>query len=431
MIYELYQAQADLVDPLRLAARTGSTALKQVRNSAGSFSRVLSGWLAGPMPWPSFMALDLGLRHASAALDVFAHGGTTHDRPSFGLDPVMVGDVRAEVREEPALRAPFGTLLHFRKEVDGETVGAGQPKVLLVAPLSGHFPTLLRHTVEVLLTEHDVFVTDWHNARDVPLAEGPFGFDDHVAHLIAFIEALGPRSHLVAVCQPTVQALVAVAVMAEAANPCTPRSLTLMAGPIDTRANPTKVNQLAKSRPITWFEEKMIGVVPQRYPGGGRRVYPGFLQLSAFMSMNLDRHLLAQIKYLGALVTEDHPSAESHRRFYDEYLAVMDLPAEFYLETVQRIFQDHTLPLGELSWRGQPVRLDAIDDTFLLTIEGERDDICGLGQTAAALDLCTGLRPAFKRHHMQTAVGHYGVFSGRRWEQEIYPLLREVIQFRT
>jgi poly(3-hydroxybutyrate) depolymerase len=301
--------------------------------------------------------------------------------------------------------------------------------VLLVAPLSGHFATLLRNTVEVLLQDHDVYITDWLNARDMPLEAGVFGFDEYVEHVIKFLEFLGPRSHVVGVCQPTVAVLTAVSIMAEDANPATPRSMTLMAGPIDTRHNPTKVNRLAKTKTIEWFEDKMIGVVPWRFAGAGRRVYPGFVQLSAFVSMNLDKHIGAHLRQFRNLAADDDVPAEMHRAFYDEYLAVMDLPAEFYLETVQRIFMDHLLPKGELLYRGRVVKPSAITKTFVLTVEGERDDICGLGQTAAALDLCSELRPLLKRHHVQTGVGHYGVFSGKRWANEIYPKVREVIEF--
>jgi poly(3-hydroxybutyrate) depolymerase len=327
------------------------------------------------------------------------------------------------VIEEAVDDTPFGTLLHFRKDTAVE-----QPRVLLVAPMSGHFATLLRHTVEVMLPEHDVFITDWKNARDVPLSDGCFGLDDFTAHLIRFLEAMGPGAHIIAVCQPAVAALAAVALMAEAANPAQPRSMTLMAGPIDTRANPTKVNELASSRPIAWFEKNLIATVPWGFPGTHRRVYPGFLQLAAFISMNLDRHVTAHLAQFRNLVGGDATSAEAHRRFYDEYGAVMDLPAEFYLETVQRVFQEHHLPEGRLTWRGQIVDQSAIRRTGLLTVEGERDDICAIGQTLAALDLCSGIRVNLKQNHLQTGVGHYGVFAGRRWAREVYPRVREMIQ---
>jgi poly(3-hydroxybutyrate) depolymerase len=403
MIYQSYQAQTDMLDPFRAVAR-----------NMGRLMRIF----APAKPY------GIAARHTIAALEVFGHSGTTHRRPDYGIGQVTVGNAAVGVTEEVVLRTPFASLLHFRKDTDRK-----QPKVLLVAPMSGHFATLLRGTAEVLLQDHDVYMTDWHNARDIPVAAGPFGFDDYIEHVIRFLEALGPRAHVVGVCQPTVAVLAAVAVMAEQNNPATPRSMTLMAGPIDTRRNPTRVNHLAKTRSMDWFERKMIGVVPWRFHGAGRRVYPGFVQLSAFVSMNLDKHMSAHMKQYRNIADGDEEPAESHRKFYDEYLAVMDLPAEFYLETVQRIFQDHDLPLGKLTYRGRPVRPEAIKRTFLFTVEGERDDICGLGQTAAALDLCTSLRPVLKRHYVQTGVGHYGVFSGKRWANEIYPLVREVIQF--
>jgi poly(3-hydroxybutyrate) depolymerase len=403
MIYQMYQAQADFMDPLRMMAKTCSALMKTVtpREPYG-----------------------LTMRHVNAALDVFGHSGTTHKRPDYGIAEVQVGNAMVAVTDEVVYATPFASLVHFRKDSDRV-----QPKVLLCAPMSGHFATLLRNTVEVLLQDHDIYVTDWHNARDIPVSAGVFGFDEYVEHIMRFLEHLGPRSHVIGVCQPTVAVLTAVSVMAEEENKCTPRSMTLMAGPIDTRRNPTRVNVLAKTKPISWFEDKMIGVVPWRYKGAGRRVYPGFMQLTAFVSMNLDKHLGAHFRQYRAVAAQDDVAAATHRAFYDEYLAVMDLPAEFYLETVQRIFQDHVLPKGELFWRGRQVRPDAIKKTFLFTVEGERDDICGLGQTAAALDLTANLRPLLKRHHVQVGVGHYGVFSGKRWANEIYPRVREVIEF--
>ena len=336
---------------------------------------------------------------------------------------MTVNNRTVAVAEEAADDTPFGTLLHFRKDH-----AVQQPRVLLVAPMSGHFATLLRGTVQVMLPEHDLYITDWKNARDVPLAEGRFGFDEFVDHIIRFLRVMGPGSHIVAVCQPAVPALAAAAVMAEAGDAAVPHSMTLMAGPIDTRVNPTKVNELAKSRPIEWFDRHLISAVPWRFPGAFRHVYPGFVQLSAFMSMNLDRHISAHFGQFRSLVGGDHISAEAHRRFYDEYGAVMDLPAEFYLETVQRVFQEHDLPRGVLTWHGEPVRPTAIRRMGLLTVEGERDDICAIGQTMAALDLCSRIPVNLKQDHLQTGVGHYGVFSGRRWANEVYPRVREMIQ---
>jgi polyhydroxyalkanoate depolymerase len=333
-----------------------------------------------------------------------------------------VGNREVAVREEVTHATPFGTLLHFRKDID-----QAQPRVLLVAPLSGHFATLLRSTVRTMLPEHDVFITDWHNVRDVAPEHGSFGFDDYIEHLVRFLEVVGPGAHMVAVCQPCVAALVAAAVMAQGEHPAQPRSLTLMAGPIDTRVNPTKVNALATSKPIDWFEQNLIAAVPLRYVGRARRVYPGFVQLAAFMSMNIERHVKAHRELYDNLVKGEHEKARVTKDFYDEYFAVLDLTAEFYLETVRLVFQEHALARGLLSWRGGAVEPRAIRRTMLLTVEGERDDVCAVGQTVAAHDLCTGLRPYLKRHHMQAGVGHYGVFSGKRWESQIFPLVRNVI----
>lgn len=400
MIYKFYQAQADLLFPARQFARFGAGLARAM--DMGEFT---------PPP----------LRQFGAACNLLADSALTHHRPDYGFRSARVGNDIVGVTEEVRFETPFGSLLRFRKDTAVE-----QPRVLVVAPMSGHFATLLRGTVSVLLPDHDVYITDWKNARDIPLSDGRFGFDEYVDHLIQFMEVLGEGSHMIAVCQPAVAALAATAVMAELGNRAQPRSLTLMAGPIDTRQNPTKVNELAKSRSIEWFEKNLIAKVPWRYKGAFRPVYPGFLQLTAFMSMNLDRHINAHIGQFRALSCGDVVAADAHRKFYNEYNAVMDLPAEFYLETVQRVFQDHDLPLGRLTWHGEKVRPEAIRRTALLTVEGERDDICAVGQTMAALDLCTGVR--IKRHHLQTGVGHYGVFSGSRWAREVYPKVRAMIE---
>ena len=402
MIYKIYQAQADLMFPARQLAKLGAGVARSI--DMGEYT---------PAP----------LRQLGAALTMLADGGLSHQRPDYGFRTVKMGNDVVGVTEESRLETPFGTLLRFRKDSEVQ-----QPRVLVVAPMSGHFATLLRGTVAVLLPDHDVYITDWKNARDIPLSEGTFGFDEYVDHMIRFMEVIGEGSHMIAVCQPCVAALAATAVMAETNNRAQPRSLTLMAGPIDTRQNPTKVNELAKGHSIEWFEKKLIAKVPWRYPGAFRRVYPGFLQLTAFMSMNLDRHINAHMAQYRALACGDVVAADAHRKFYEEYNAVMDLPAEFYLETVQKVFQDHDLPLGKLTWHGQPVKPQAIRRTALLTVEGERDDICAIGQTMAALDLCSGLRNSQKRHHLQAGVGHYGVFSGSRWAREIYPRVRAMIE---
>jgi polyhydroxyalkanoate depolymerase len=397
MLYSLYQTAADLMLPMRVWA----TAAGQSLSGGGD----LESW-----------------RAAGALCEMMSRATLSHRRPSFGIDEVKVGNQLVAVREEEVFATPFGTLLRFVKE------GAPpQPRVLLVAPLSGHFATLLRDTVRVLLPEHDVHITDWANARDVGIWSGRFGFDEYVEHLIWFLEAMGPGAHVIAVCQPCVQALAAAALMAEDDNSCQPASMTLMAGPIDTRISPTKVNELATGKSIGWFERNLISRVPLRYPGATRRVYPGFLQLTAFMSMNAERHIKAQIDLYNAMAKGEHEQARTIKAFYDEYFAVLDMTAEFYLETVQWVFQDHLLPKGELDWRDRKVNPKAIRRTALFTIEGERDDICAIGQTVAAHDLCTSLRPYRKKHYMQAGVGHYGVFSGRRWASQIYPLVRNTI----
>jgi len=302
-----------------------------------------------------------------------------------------------------------------------------QPRVLVVAPLSGHFSTLLRGLVRTLLPEHEVCITDWHDAREARIVDGRFGFDDYVAHLIHWLETMGPGTHVLAVCQPCVQVLAATAVMAQAGSAAQPCSMTLMAGPIDARINPTRVNELATSRPIDRFERNLIASVPQRYRGGGRRVYPGFVQLAAFLSMNIERPRKAHLDLYDHLARGNLEKARPTMAFYDEYFAVLDLTAEFYLETVAWVFQEARLAKGELTFRGRPVEPDAIPRTALLTVEGERDDICALGQTAAAHDLCTGLKPFRKRHHMQAGVGHYGVFSGKRWQEQVYPIVHNLM----
>jgi poly(3-hydroxybutyrate) depolymerase len=401
MIYQVYQAQSDMVGPARAMAQLAAANLGR--------------------PMPGLTEHQL-VRRFSALCELLARSGLSHNRPAFGIDRIAVGNREVAVTEETVLQTPFCTLLRFRKDID-----TAQPPVLLVAPMSGHFATLLRATVRTILPDHDVYITDWCNARNVSLWHGRFEFADFIEHIMRFLEALGPEAHVVAVCQPCVPVLAAVALMAEAGSEAQPRSMTLMAGPIDTRVNPTKVNELATSKPIEWFERHLIGVVPLRYAGAVRSVYPGFVQLMAFMLMNLDRHVKAHVELFDSLVKGDLEKAAATRAFYDEYLAVMDLPAEFYLETVRLVFQEHALPLGKLDVRGHRVDPRAIRRTFLFTVEGEKDDICAFGQTLAAHELCSGLRPYMRRHRLQSGVGHYGVFSGRRWSNEIYPILRSVI----
>ena len=399
MLYLAYQLHADVMVPVRTWASMAA--------SAGG---------------PPLLADHPAMRNLTAVYELIARSGLTHTRPAFGIEAVTVGNRVVEVREEAAASTPFGTLLHFKKDI-----AAAQPRVLMVAPLSGHFSTLLRATVQTMLPEHDVYITDWHNARDVPLTAGRFGFDEYIEHLIKFLDLMGPGTHVLAVCQPCVAVLAAVAVMAQAGSKAQPRSMTLMAGPIDTRVNPTTVNQLANKHPIDWFERTLTASVPLRYPGAFRRVYPGFVQLAAFMSMNVERHVKAHRELYENIANGELEKAAVTKAFYDEYFAVLDLTAEFYLETVRIIFQEYLLPLGKLTWKGERVDPTAIRRTMLLTVEGERDDICAVGQTVAAQDLCSKLRPYLKRHHMQAGVGHYGVFSGKRWENQIYPILKNVI----
>jgi polyhydroxyalkanoate depolymerase len=396
MLYLSYQFHVDFLAPIRALARTAHSAI----------------------------ALRTAMLNPSAAAwELVARSGLSHARPDYGIDHIVVGGEEMAVSEEPVLATPFATLLHFRKAI----IDARQPRVLVVAPLSGHFATLLRGTVRTLLADHDVYITDWHNARDVALTHGRFGFDDYIDHIIRFLETIGPGAHVLAVCQPCVQVLAAVAVMAQAGNPAQPRSMTLMAGPVDTRINPTKVNELATSKPLEWFERNLIDGVPARHAGAGRRVYPGFVQLLAFMSMNVARHVKAHLDLYDHLSKGETEKAQVIKEFYDEYFAVLDLPAEFYLETIEIVFQEPLLAQRRLTFRGRRVDTSAIRRTALLTVEGERDDICALGQTAVAHDLCQGIRPYMRRHHMQPGVGHYGVFSGRKWENQIYPIVRNMM----
>jgi len=401
MMYQAYQAQSDLMRPLRALAKA-------------------HGAMLGTQP-PQPGLASFG-RPGMAASKVFELAEVTHRRPAWRMDSVMVKGEAQPVVEEVAMRTPFAELTRFRKP--GVT---GQPKLLVVAPMSGHFATLLRDTVRTALQDHDVYVTDWLNVRDVPLAAGRFGLDEYVQHVMQFTEALGEGGHVLAVCQPTVAALAAVALMSEDGNPCTPASLTLMAGPIDCRISPTGVNRLAMSKPIAWFEKNLISTVPWQHAGGGRRVYPGFVQLSAFISMNRERHENAFRAYYKQLLQGDFESADVTRVFYEEYLAVADLAADFYLETVAKVFQQFELPQGRLEFRGRKIDPAAIRKTPLITIEGERDDICAIGQTLAAQDLASSLRPYMRTHYVQPNVGHYGVFSGKRWQNQIYPIVRDVI----
>ena len=404
MLYQAYQNHMDLTEPWRSGA---ASALKYLNLVPQGTSDKLYARLA-------------------AALELISRSSLTYTRPAYGIDRVRVGNRELEVTEEVAYTTPFGSLLHFKKQDAPE-----QPRMLLVAPMSGHFATLLRGTAKTLLQDHDVYITDWHNPRDIPLDKGKFGLDEYTAHLIDFLGQLGPRPHMVAICQPSVSALAAAAIMCEDNHPSRPATLTLMAGPIDTRIQPTKVNEFAKSKPIKWFEDNLINYVPFQCKGAFRKVYPGFVQLTAFMSMNLERHIKQHMDLHNHLVKGETDKAATIKTFYDEYFAVMDLPAEFYIETVRDVFQNHLLPQGKLTFRGRPVNPAAVRRMGLMTVEGERDDICSIGQTLAAQELCTGVRAYRRVHHMQAGVGHYGVFSGKKWNNEIYPLLRDFVHINS
>ncbi|APZ54185.1 polyhydroxyalkanoate depolymerase [Salipiger abyssi] len=399
MLYAAYQGLDDIIAPFRTAALS---ALAFSPRDIGPFGEML--------------------RRNAALMEMISRFQLSHERPPFGIHSVPVENREVPVTEEVALDLPFGTLLHFRKDID-----TYQPKVLVTAPLSGHFSTLLAGTVRTLLRDHDVYITDWKNARDVPRDAGDFGVEDYVSYVIRFLEELGPGCHVLGVCQPCVQTLAAVAVMSEDKNPATPRSMTLMAGPVDVRESPTSVNDLANEKPLSWFKRNVISTVPMRYPGGGRKVYPGFVQLTAFMTMNMERHQAQHRKLYELLAAGEDKDAQRIKDFYDEYFAVLDLTAEFYIETIDRVFQKAELATGDFTYRGRKVDPSKIRNTALLTVEGGRDDICGLGQTTAAHDLCSTLRPHLKRHHLQANVGHYGVFNGRRWDNEIYPVVRNMI----
>ena len=401
MLYSGYQAWNDMLAP----ARFGAQIALGMRDRMGPMAQ----WA---MP-----------RRLFALMDVFQGAKLTHKRPSYDIGTVTSGNAQVSVREEVALDLPFGDLLHFVKD----EVDAAQPKVLVVAPMSGHFSTLLRSTVEPLLRDHDVYITDWKNARDVPLSAGRFGFEDYVDYVIQFFQHMGPGAHMVSVCQPCVPALAAVALMAEDKDAATPRSMTLMGGPIDPNAAPTAVNDLANVEPMGGFEKNLIWGVPFRYAGQGREVYPGFIQLAAFMAMNMERHGAQHRELYQLLADGKTVEADKIKNFYEEYFAVLDMTREFYIETVDLVFQKASLAKGELMHRGRLVKPGAIRHTALLTVEGEKDDVCAVGQTSAAHGLCTGLRPHLKRHHLQPGVGHYGVFSGSKWESQVYPQVRNMI----
>lgn len=387
---------------------------------ASAWADASAEWLNNPSNPLSYSAMG---PIVASALDVFAHASAPRGKPAFGFTEVVVDGKTYPVEEEIVLRKPFGQLKRFRR------VGAPDaPKLLIVAPMSGHFATLLRGTAERMLPGHDVYITDWRDAKYVSITEGRFDLDDYIDYVIEFIDAIGPGAHLIAVCQPSVPALAAVALMSAEKHPALPATLTMMGGPIDTREGPTSVNEMAVARPHSWFEQNVIASVPFLYPGAGRKVYPGFLQLAGFMTMNLGSHLISHWEMFKHLVVGDGESADSTKAFYDEYRAVCDMTAEFYLQTVHTVFQQHLLPKGEMRHRGRHVDLAAITDVALLAIEGERDDISGIGQTRAAIRLSTSLPETKKAYHLASKVGHYGIFNGRRWREEIAPVVENHIR---
>lgn len=402
MLYQMYDFGHMMMAPFRVAAE------------------VTQATFQNPYVPMSFTRMG---RAIAAGAELVERTTRRYQKPSFGLDTALVDGKKVAVAMETVMEKPFCRLQHFARNTTRH-----DPKVLMVAPMSGHHATLLRGTVEAMLPEHDVYITDWTDARLVSLNQGSFDLEDNISYLMDFMRFLGPDTHVMAICQPAVPVFCAVSLLAQLNDPAQPRSMTLMGGPIDARANPTQVTKLAEERSIAWFERMVITTVPVYYPGAMRRVYPGFVQLSGFMSMHLDRHVGEHMRLFQHLVKGDGDSAASHRKFYDEYLSVMDITAEFYLQTVERVFQKHALPKGEFRWRDEVVNPSAIKKTALLTIEGELDDISAPGQTLAAQALCSGLSDTKKQHYFAKQVGHYGIFNGKRWRGEIQPVVRDFMR---
>ena len=404
MFYQLFEMNHAAMSPLRVAA---DAARLYFKNPLNPLSHTGYG------------------KTISAACEVFERTTRRYAKPAFDLPTTLVGGTRVGVTETVVWRKPFCNLLHFKRDLPSDR--RPDPKILLVAPMSGHYATLLRGTVEALMPRHEVYITDWIDARMVPLIDGRFDLDDYIDYVIEMLHFLGEDTHVIAVCQPSVPVLAAVALMEEANDPLAPRSMVLMGGPIDTRISPTAVNKLASEKGIDWFRQNVIMRVPFPHPGFMRSVYPGFLQLGGFMSMNLDRHVTAHKDFFKQLMQGDGDSAEKHREFYDEYLAVMDLSAEFYLQTVDTVFCRHALPLGEMRHRGRLVRPETIRNVALLTVEGEMDDITGKGQTQAAHVLCSSIPDDRRADYVQPKVGHYGVFNGSRFRAEIAPRISDFV----
>jgi poly(3-hydroxybutyrate) depolymerase len=403
MLYDAYEFQRSMLAGASALANFGAGLLNNPANPFAYFG-------GGPV--------------MASALEVFAHASAPRGKPDFGLDFTEIDGRQVAVREEIVLRKPFGQIKRFVREgVEGG------PKLLIVAPMSGHYATLLRGTVQRMLPVADVYITDWRDAKLVPMSEGRFDLDDYVDYVIDFLAHIGaegdPRPHMLAVCQPSVPCYAAAAVMSADQHPNRPRTLTMMGGPIDTREAPTAVNTLATERPYSWFEQNVIATVPRTYSGSGRRVYPGFLQLAGFMTMNLGNHLISHWEMFKHLVQGDDDSADATMKFYEEYRSVCDMTSEFYLQTIATVFQQHALPKGEMLHRGRPVDAGAITDIGILAIEGERDDISGIGQTKAALTIATKLPESFKQYHLAEGVGHYGIFNGSKWRNRIAPVLEQ------
>jgi poly(3-hydroxybutyrate) depolymerase len=403
MLYDAYEIQRSLLAGASALANFSAGLLNNPANPFAYFG-------GGPV--------------LASALEVFAHASAPRGKPDFALDHTEIDGKLVEVHEEVVLRKPFGQLKRFVREgVEGG------PKLLIVAPMSGHYATLLRGTVERMLPVADVYITDWRDAKLVPMAEGRFDLQDYVDYLIEFLAFIGkdgaPRPHVLAVCQPSVPAYAAVALMSADNHPNRPATLTMMGGPIDTREAPTAVNTLATERPFSWFEQNVIATIPMSYPGAGRKVYPGFLQLAGFMTMNLGNHMISHWEMFKHLVQGDDEGAEATMKFYEEYRSVCDMTAEFYLQTIDVVFQAHALPKGEMLHRGRKVDPAAIKDVAILAIEGEKDDISGIGQTKAALTIATELPDSMKQYLMAEGVGHYGIFNGSKWRNRIAPVLEQ------
>lgn len=401
MLYDAYEFQRSMLATASAMANLGAGMLQ---NPANPFAYLGGGQIM------------------ASALEVFAHASAARGKPAFGLHSTIIDCREIAVNEEILLQKPFGQLKRFRRE--GVDTG---PRLLIVAPMSGHFATLLRGTVERMLPFADVYITDWRDAKLVPMSDGSFDLDDYVDYLVSFLEEIGPGAHMLAVCQPSVPAYVAACLMSARQHPCRPKTLTMMGGPIDTREAPTAVNQLATERPLAWFEQNVVATVPAMHAGAGRKVYPGFLQLTGFMSMNLGSHMISHWEMFKHLVEGDGESADATKEFYDEYRSVCDMTAEFYLQTVENVFQTHALPAGTMTHRGERIDPAAITDIGILAIEGERDDISGLGQTRAALTMASNLPEAKKRYYMAKNVGHYGIFNGSKWRENIAPVVEEWI----